>query len=162
MFGEQSMRVLDTPGHTRGESSFSPVFSDFYNGQNLVVFAWLASNNLELLLGFSCVSPWCWSLLIYAGHVSFYFEKSKAVFTGDTLFSIGCGRLFEGSPEQVRTFSISNLLFTHGQTYQSFNCLVLLIISKQCGSLYSDWYTHDVEVKSKHIAILKLLFDWMR
>lgn len=23
------------------------------------------------------------------------------MFTGDTLFSIGCGRLFEGSPEQV-------------------------------------------------------------
>jgi hydroxyacylglutathione hydrolase len=35
------------------------------------------------------------------GHVSFYFKQSKAVFTGDTLFSIGCGRLFEGSPEQV-------------------------------------------------------------
>jgi glyoxylase-like metal-dependent hydrolase (beta-lactamase superfamily II) len=35
------------------------------------------------------------------GHVSFYFKQSKAVFTGDTLFSIGCGRLFEGSPEQM-------------------------------------------------------------
>jgi hypothetical protein len=41
---------------------------------------------------------WVWMCL---GHVSFYFKQSKAVFTGDTLFSIGCGRLFEGSPEQV-------------------------------------------------------------
>lgn len=31
-----------------------------------------------------------------AGHVAYHFEKEQAVFTGDTLFSGGCGRLFEG------------------------------------------------------------------
>ena len=31
------------------------------------------------------------------GHVAFYFEKEKIVFTGDTLFSLGCGRVFEGT-----------------------------------------------------------------
>ncbi|MBS4074452.1 hydroxyacylglutathione hydrolase [Ameyamaea chiangmaiensis] len=31
------------------------------------------------------------------GHVAFYFADSRAVFTGDTLFSLGCGRLFEGT-----------------------------------------------------------------
>ncbi|HUI27914.1 MAG TPA: hydroxyacylglutathione hydrolase [Candidatus Kryptonia bacterium] len=30
------------------------------------------------------------------GHIAYYFEKDKAVFTGDTLFAGGCGRLFEG------------------------------------------------------------------
>lgn len=35
------------------------------------------------------------------GHISFYFPKSGAIFTGDTLFSLGCGKLFEGSPEQM-------------------------------------------------------------
>ncbi|XP_057844068.2 hydroxyacylglutathione hydrolase 2, mitochondrial isoform X1 [Cryptomeria japonica] len=35
------------------------------------------------------------------GHVSFYFPDSKAIFTGDTLFCLGCGKLFEGSPEQM-------------------------------------------------------------
>ncbi|KAH9302015.1 hypothetical protein KI387_013598, partial [Taxus chinensis] len=35
------------------------------------------------------------------GHVSFYFPESRAIFTGDTLFSLGCGKLFEGSPEQM-------------------------------------------------------------
>jgi hydroxyacylglutathione hydrolase len=35
------------------------------------------------------------------GAVAFYLPKAKAVFTGDTLFLAGCGRLFEGSPEQM-------------------------------------------------------------
>lgn len=30
------------------------------------------------------------------GHICLYFPRSKIVFTGDTLFSLGCGRLFEG------------------------------------------------------------------
>ncbi|KAG6667364.1 hypothetical protein I3843_01G087700 [Carya illinoinensis] len=37
------------------------------------------------------------------GHVSFYFPGSGAIFTGDTLFSLSCGKLFEGSPEQMLT-----------------------------------------------------------
>jgi hydroxyacylglutathione hydrolase len=35
------------------------------------------------------------------GHVAFYFESAKAVFVGDTLFAMGCGRLFEGSAAQM-------------------------------------------------------------
>lgn len=31
------------------------------------------------------------------GHLSYYFADAGIVFTGDTLFSLGCGRLFEGS-----------------------------------------------------------------
>jgi hydroxyacylglutathione hydrolase len=31
------------------------------------------------------------------GHIAFYSEAEKIVFTGDTLFSMGCGRIFEGS-----------------------------------------------------------------
>ena len=31
----------------------------------------------------------------------FYFFKDDSVFTGDTLFSLGCGRLFEGTYEQM-------------------------------------------------------------
>jgi hydroxyacylglutathione hydrolase len=30
------------------------------------------------------------------GHVSFWFERENALFSGDTLFALGCGRLFEG------------------------------------------------------------------
>lgn len=34
------------------------------------------------------------------GHIAFWFESSDAVFTGDTLFALGCGRMFEGTPPQ--------------------------------------------------------------
>ena len=36
-----------------------------------------------------------------SGHIAFYFEKEKVIFTGDTLFSLGCGRVFEGTYEQM-------------------------------------------------------------
>jgi hydroxyacylglutathione hydrolase len=42
-------------------------------------------------------------------HIAFFFEKDKAVFTGDTLFAMGCGRLFEGTAEQMWT-SLSKLM----------------------------------------------------
>ena len=35
------------------------------------------------------------------GHVAFFFFKEKVVFTGDTLFSLGCGRVFEGTHEEM-------------------------------------------------------------
>ncbi len=35
------------------------------------------------------------------GHIAFYFKDEKIVFTGDTLFSLGCGKIFEGSYEQM-------------------------------------------------------------
>jgi hydroxyacylglutathione hydrolase len=34
-------------------------------------------------------------------HIAFAFESDKAVFTGDTLFAMGCGRLFEGTPAMM-------------------------------------------------------------
>ncbi|KAG4972449.1 hypothetical protein JHK85_038870 [Glycine max] len=52
MFAGHEVRVMDTPGHTRG-------------------------------------------------HISFYFPGSGAIFTGDTLFSLSCGKLFEGTPQQM-------------------------------------------------------------
>ena len=32
-----------------------------------------------------------------SGHICFYAQSEKIVFTGDTLFSLGCGRVFEGT-----------------------------------------------------------------
>ena len=35
------------------------------------------------------------------GHICFYFYKESSVFTGDTLFSLGCGKIFEGTYSQM-------------------------------------------------------------
>ena len=35
------------------------------------------------------------------GHICFFFENEKIAFTGDTLFSLGCGRIFEGTYEEM-------------------------------------------------------------
>ena len=42
------------------------------------------------------------------GHIAFHFFKDKIIFTGDTLFSLGCGRIFEGTYEQM--FSSLNII----------------------------------------------------
>jgi hydroxyacylglutathione hydrolase len=35
------------------------------------------------------------------GHIAFWFEADAALFCGDTLFALGCGRMFEGTPPQM-------------------------------------------------------------
>jgi hydroxyacylglutathione hydrolase len=36
-------------------------------------------------------------------HIALVFEEERAAFVGDTLFAMGCGRLFEGTAEQMFT-----------------------------------------------------------
>ena len=36
-----------------------------------------------------------------AGHIAYYFEAERMIFVGDTMFAMGCGRLFEGTAEQM-------------------------------------------------------------
>jgi hydroxyacylglutathione hydrolase len=36
-----------------------------------------------------------------AGHIAFHFPSDHAAFVGDTLFAMGCGRLFEGTADQM-------------------------------------------------------------
>jgi len=36
-----------------------------------------------------------------AGHIAFHIGSDRVVFVGDTLFAMGCGRLFEGTAEQM-------------------------------------------------------------
>ena len=35
------------------------------------------------------------------GHIALYFEGARIAFVGDTLFAMGCGRLFEGTAQQM-------------------------------------------------------------
>ena len=58
------------------------------------------------------------------GHICFFFENEKIAFTGDTLFSLGCGRIFEG---------------THKQMLESLNKIKKLPLNTKiyCGHEYS-------------------------
>ena len=42
------------------------------------------------------------------GHIVYHIPEAKIAFVGDTLFALGCGRLFEGTPDQMWT-SLSKL-----------------------------------------------------
>ena len=49
------------------------------------------------------------------GHIAFYSEVEKVLFCGDTVFGCGCGRLFEGSAEQM-TESFKKIMALPPQT----------------------------------------------
>ena len=36
-----------------------------------------------------------------SGHIAYWCRKAGVAFVGDTLFALGCGRLFEGTPQQM-------------------------------------------------------------
>lgn len=44
-------------------------------------------------------------------HLCFWFKHDKVLFSGDTLFAMGCGRCFEGAPEDMfKAFEIFNTM----------------------------------------------------
>jgi hydroxyacylglutathione hydrolase len=49
------------------------------------------------------------------GHIAYIFRDDEVAFVGDTLFAMGCGRLFEGSPEQMHC-SLHRLAALPGET----------------------------------------------
>lgn len=50
------------------------------------------------------------------GHIAYYFEREKALFCGDAVFCMGCGRMFEGTPKQFFE-SLSKVAALPGDTY---------------------------------------------
>ena len=87
-----------------------------------------------------------------SGHIAFHFFKEKKIFTGDTLFSLGCGRIFEG---------------THEQMFQSLNRIKNLPVETEiyCGHEYTLQNSHfclandakNLKLKEKIFKITKRL-----
>lgn len=50
-----------------------------------------------------------------AGHIAYHFAGQHLAFVGDTLFALGCGRLFEGTPQQMWT-SLQKLMALPDET----------------------------------------------
>ncbi len=77
------------------------------------------------------------------GHIAFHLPQSAAVFTADSLMAMGCGRLFEGSPEQMWE-SLQNLMALppetmvySGHEYTASNCKFALTIDPHNRDLIS-------------------------
>lgn len=75
------------------------------------------------------------------GHVSYHFPDENAVFVGDTLFSVGCGRLLEGNAPTMWA-SLSKLAVLPPQTevycgheYTNANCRFALTIEPDNAAL---------------------------
>lgn len=77
------------------------------------------------------------------GHIAFYVPDAAAVFTGDSLMALGCGRLFEGTPDQM-WHSLSRLaalppetIVCSGHEYTQTNANFALTIEKDNADLKS-------------------------
>ncbi len=68
-----------------------------------------------------------------SGHIAFHFFKEKKIFTGDTLFSLGCGRIFEGTYKQMfnslnrikKLPKETEIYFGHEYTLQNSNFCII-------------------------------------
>tara|TARA_B100001123_G_C14873243_1_gene852861 strand:+ start:32 stop:751 length:720 start_codon:yes stop_codon:yes gene_type:complete len=87
-----------------------------------------------------------------SGHICINFYKEKLLFTGDTLFSLGCGRIFEGTYEQmfnslelIKKFTLDSKIYC-GHEYTLKN-------SQFC-SIYDK---NNIKLKEKILKIKKKL-----
>ncbi|OUS04347.1 hydroxyacylglutathione hydrolase [Rhodobacterales bacterium 52_120_T64] len=75
------------------------------------------------------------------GHIAFHFPSASAVFTADSLMALGCGRLFEGTPEMMWA-SLSKLaalpsdtIVYSGHEYTASNAKFALTVEPQNAAL---------------------------
>jgi hydroxyacylglutathione hydrolase len=84
------------------------------------------------------------------GHIAYYLPEEKIVFSGDTLFSAGCGRMFEGTAKQmwgsllkIRSLPPETLVYcTHEYTQNN------LLFALSIDPLNSDLKNYAEKVKS--------------
>ncbi|KAH1224680.1 putative hydroxyacylglutathione hydrolase 2, chloroplastic [Glycine max] len=94
-----------------------------------------------------------------AGHVSFYFPGSGAIFTGDTLFSLSCGKLLEGTPKQMlsslkRIMSLPDDTSIYcGHEYTSSNSKFALSIEPENKELQS-YAAHVANLRNKGLPTI--------
>jgi hydroxyacylglutathione hydrolase len=93
------------------------------------------------------------------GHVAYYLPEAGLLFCGDTLFSLGCGRLFEGTPEMMHA-SLSLLASlpddTHvccGHEYTLANARFALTIEPENAALRAR-YEHAIALRAQGLPTL--------
>ncbi|XP_074567322.1 hydroxyacylglutathione hydrolase 2, mitochondrial-like isoform X1 [Curcuma longa] len=93
------------------------------------------------------------------GHVSYYFPGCGAIFTGDTLFSLSCGKLFEGDPDQMfsslcKITSLPDETVVYcGHEYTQSNSKFALSIEPNNEAL-QEYAAHVAQLRSKRLPTI--------
>ena len=103
----QLTQVLNThwhPDHTGGngaiqETTGAPIIAPAEAQRVSKVDRIVAEGDRVTVAGAEAV---VWDIPAHtAGHIAYYFEAERMIFVGDTMFAMGCGRLFEGTAQQM-------------------------------------------------------------
>ena len=96
-----------------------------------------------------------------SGHICFYSKKEKIVFTGDTLFSLGCGRIFEGTHlEMLESLNLikslpkdTNVYCGHEYTKKNLDFCMKYEISNNFLEEKKKWITSKLNKKQPTIPV---------
>ena len=99
------------------------------------------------------------------GHICFYFYNESSIFTGDTLFSLGCGRVFEGTNSQMysslnkfKELPIDTKIFC-GHEYTNQNSKFCLLYDNDNKNLKNKIKEIEKKLQKKHPTIPSTIKD---
>jgi hydroxyacylglutathione hydrolase len=103
------------------------------------------------------------------GHIGYFESQRNWLFSGDVLFGLGCGRLFEGNPEmmmaslqKIKLLPIETLIFcTHEYTLTNLNFTEYLIKTERIPKgfdfeLFSEYKNEILEKRNSGLATVPL------
>jgi hydroxyacylglutathione hydrolase len=86
------------------------------------------------------------------GHIAYVFDAEKVAFVGDALFSMGCGRLFEGTPDQMWT-SLQKIAALPRDT--TLYCAHEYTETNAKFAIYYDPINHDLQTRVAEVKRLR-------
>lgn len=87
-----------------------------------------------------------------SGHIIYYFSEDESAFVGDTIFAMGCGRLFEGTPAQMWA-SLSKIAALPPKT--KLYCAHEYTQSNAAFALTVDPYNDDLKSRAREVDHLR-------
>lgn len=101
------------------------------------------------------------------GQMAYYIPSAKAVFVGDTVFAMGCGRLFEGSAEELWSSLVrlsqlpSDTRLYFGHEYTLRNAAFTLSVDPENPAILKRLEKTKLHLSKGHIAPAPTLFEEM-
>ncbi len=86
------------------------------------------------------------------GHIAFVFDDQRVAFVGDAIFAMGCGRLFEGTPDQMWT-SLSKIAALPRET--TLYCAHEYTEANARFAIYYDPVNRDLQARVAEVKKLR-------